>query len=274
MHLSDLAHQKLGSRELVFSHDDAILYALAVGASAEDLDLIFERELRVLPTYACALGLWAVEAAGGLGAYDRTKSLHVGQSLSMKRPLRPGPVAMQGRVASVHDKGRLTVVEIEVSSDFFDAGYTIFLPGVGGWGGEPPPPTDRPPPLEPTWACSTPISATAAALYRLTGDKHPVHIEHQVARAMGLDGVILHGLATMGISARCASAAVGAHPADLVAADVRLSNPVYPGCELSIAAEPAGRNVRVEAGVDDAVVLSGSFEYSGHTGDDVGESST
>ena len=42
----------------------AILYAIAVGAGPDELDLVYEKRLRVLPTLACALGLWAVEAAG------------------------------------------------------------------------------------------------------------------------------------------------------------------------------------------------------------------
>ncbi len=262
MHLTELAEHDLGHREISFSADDAILYALAVGAGATELELVYERDLRVLPTYACALGLWAVEAAGELGAYDRTKSLHVGQALQMKAPLRPGPVAMRGRVGAVYDKERMTIVEIEVGSEAFDAGYTIFLPGIGGWGGEPPPASERPAPLEPTWEASAPVPPNAAALYRLTGDKHPVHIETEVAETMGLDGIILHGLATMGMSARCAAGAVGAHPADLVSAEIRLSNPVYPGCDLVVAAEVDGMNVRCQSSVDGAAVLSGSFGYA------------
>ena len=46
------------------------------------------------------------------------------------------------------------------------------------------------------------IGPDAATLYRLTGDKHPVHIDPSVAAAMGLEGPILHGLATMGTTAR------------------------------------------------------------------------
>ncbi|MCP3937396.1 MAG: enoyl-CoA hydratase [Actinomycetia bacterium] len=262
MQLADLADHDLGTHEVMFTADDAILYALAVGAGPADLDLIHEQELRVLPTYGCALGLWAVEAAGELGAYDRTRSLHVGQTLRVNKALSPGRVTMNGRVGQVFDKERLTIVEILVSSECFDAGYTILLPGVGGWGGEPPAPSERAAPLEPTWTTSVPVGATAAALYRLTGDKHPVHIEDAVARSMGLDGVILHGLATMGMAARCAAGAVAAHPCDLASADIRLANPVYPGCELDVAVEPDGASTRCEASVDGVVALGGTLNYS------------
>ena len=261
MQLKDLAGFDLGERRVDFSADDAILYALAVGASASQLDLVYEQNLRVLPTYGCALGLWAVEAAGELGAYDRTRSLHVGQSLTVHEPLRPEPFETHARIRSVFDKGRLTIVEIEVASASFEAGYTILLPGIGGWGGEAPPPSEQPAPLVPTWTGTVGIGPDATALYRLTGDKHPVHIDPSVAAAMGLHGPILHGLATMGTTARAVAAAVGAHPADLSAARVRFSNPVYPGCELRIAAETEGNKARAEASVEDATVMSGTFQF-------------
>ena len=263
MELSDLAGHDLGTRVVDFSDDDAILYALAVGASSAQLDLVYERDLRVLPTYGCALGLWAVEAAGELGAYDRTKSLHVGQSLKMHERLRPCATTMSGRVGAVYDKQRLTIVEIEVASSVFEAGYTIFLPGVGGWGGEPPPPSEPPPPLLPTWTAEVPVGPDAATLYRLTGDKHPVHIDASVAAEMGLDGPILHGLATMGMTARAVAAAVSAHPADLSEADVRFSRPVYPGGVLRVDAEidPDGSTVRAETSAEGVVAMSGTFTF-------------
>ena len=261
MQLKDLAGCGLGRRVVDFSADDAILYALAVGASASQLDLVYEQNLRVLPTYGCALGLWAVEAAGALGAYDRTKSLHVGQRLTVHGPLKPEPFETHGRIRSVFDKDRLTIVEIDVAAPGFEAAYTILLPGVGGWGGDPPPPSERPEPLVPNWAGTVDVGPDAATLYRLTGDKHPVHIDPSAATAMGLDRPILHGLATMGMTARAVAAAVGAHPADLSAAQVRFSNPVYPGCELQIAADAEGDDARVEASVEDAAVLSGTFSF-------------
>ena len=261
MHLKDLAGCDLGTRRVGFSADDAILYALAVGASASQLDLVYEQDLRVLPTYGCALGLWAVEAAGDLGAYDRTRSLHVGQSLTVREPLRPGTIEMHGFVRSAFDKGRLTIIEIEVSAPSFEAGYTILLPGIGGWGGEPPGPSQPHAPFVPTWTGTVDVGPDAAALYRLTGDKHPVHIDPSVASIMGLDGPILHGLATMGITARAVAAAVGAHPADLSAAHVRFSNPVYPGHQLRITSAAEGNTARAGASVEDATVMSGTFTF-------------
>ena len=261
MKLKDLAGYDLGTRTVDFSADDAILYALAVGASTSQLDLVYERYLRVLPTYACALGLWAVEAAGNLDAYDPTRSLHVGQTLNVHEPLQPRPTPMSGHLRSVHDKLKLTIIEIDVVASSFHAGYTILLPGVGGWGGDPPAPTGPSPRPVPTWTGTAHVMPEAALLYRLTGDKHPVHVDPSVAAAMGLDRPILHGLATMGITARVAAGAVNAHPADLSAATVRFSKPVYPGCRLRIDAETHQTTARVEASVDGTIAMSGTFTY-------------
>ena len=261
MRLEDLAGYDLGTRRVDFSADDAILYALAVGASTSQLDLVYEQGLRVLPTYGCALGLWTVQAAGELGAYDRTRSLHVGQSLAVHEPLRPGPVQASGRVRAVYDKVRLTIVEIEVAASSFEAGYTILLPGVGGWGGDPPPPTPPASALAPTWTATVHVGPDAAALYRLTGDKHPVHIDPAAAAEMGLDRPILHGLATMGMTAVAAAAAAGAHPADLSAATARFSSPVYPGSRLRIDAETADGIAHTETSADGILAMSGTFSF-------------
>ena len=261
MHLSELTGFDLGTRRVDFSADDAILYALAVGAPPSHLDLVYEQDLRVLPAYGCALGLWAVHAAGELGAYDRTRSLHVGQSLAVYQPLRPGPIRTHGCVRSVFDKGRFTIIEIEVMSPSFRAVYTILLPGIGGWGGDPPARDERRAPLVPDWTGTVDVGPDAAVLYRLTGDKHPVHIDPVVAAGMGLNRPILHGLATMGMTARAVAAAVGAHPASLSAAQVRFSKPVYPGCEMHIAAETERNVARAEASVDATAVMSGTFTF-------------
>ncbi len=264
MELSQLAGHDLGTHQHTITEDDAILYALAVGAGADELDLVYERQLRVLPTMACAIGLWAVEQAGDLGAYDRTRSLHVGQRLRCSKPLTPGTVSMHGRVGGVYDKGRVTIVEIDVEAENFDAGYTIFLPGVGDWGGPPPPTPPSKDDADLTWQSTVSVSPTAAALYRLTGDKHPVHIDSATAEAMGLDGPILHGLATLGMAAYAAAHATGAHPAELLMADVRLSAPVYPGSKLVVSGsspsvDDPGLQIQVDAG--EAVALTGSLAF-------------
>lgn len=237
--LTDLAGTDLGERAIGYDERDAVLYALAVGAPADRLDLVYERDLRTLPTLGTGLGLWAVEAAGDLGLYDRTRSLHVGQHLEVKQPFpREASLTSRGRVSAVWDKGRATVVEVEVECELFLAGYTIFIPGLGGWGGERGPSSGPSSEFEPAWSVERETRPDAAALYRLTGDRHPVHIDPEVAAAGGFDRPILHGLATLGMAALEVAAAADAHPAELRTLDARFALPVLPGQRLRfIAAE-------------------------------------
>jgi acyl dehydratase len=257
--LSDLSGVDLGEHMVGYTTRDAILYALAVGAPADRRDLVYERDLRVLPTYACALGLWAVEKAGDLGAYDRKKSLHASQSLVMHRPMpREGRIVTRGRVAAVWDKGKASIVDIEVTSDVFTATYAIFLPGLGGWGGPAAPSTAAETAVSGEVRRSTyPTSRELAALYRLTGDLHPIHIDPEVAGANGFARPILHGLCTLGIAAREIAAAAGAHPADLRMIEARLSAPVLPGDTIDIAARGTSDGLAFEATVENRAVLKG-----------------
>ncbi len=83
MELTKLAGYKLGKRIVRYEERDAILYALAVGATGSETDLVYERDLRVLPTYACALGLWTVEAAGELKGDCDAKSNNGNSEISI-----------------------------------------------------------------------------------------------------------------------------------------------------------------------------------------------
>lgn len=256
--LDELAGTDLGEHSVTYDDTAVILYALSVGASPDGLDLVYERDLRTLPTYACALGLWAVEATGRLGSYDPKLSLHASQRLVVHKPLpTSGTIMMTGRVANVFDKGKASIVEIEAASEFFTATYNIFLPGLGGWGGErgaSSPKAERPAPTNSTEFQTTP---NLAALYRLTGDRHPVHIDPSVAAANGFDRPILHGLCTLGIAAREIAEHVGAHPADLQELEVRLSAPVLPGQKLGVTSASHDGMVYFDGTAEEAGVLSG-----------------
>lgn len=256
--VADLAGTELGSHTSSYDDTAAILYALAVGASSTELDLVYERDLRALPTYACALGLWAVEAAGRLGAYDPTRSLHASQRLVVHGPLpAAGSIEMTARVANVYDKGKAALVEIEVTSSVFSATYNIFLPGLGGFGGERGASAGAAEPVELVHETEFETDRDLAALYRLTGDRHPVHVDPAVAEANGFPRPILHGLCTLGIAARIVAGQVGAHPTDLAELEVRLAAPVLPGDTLVVASGERDGLVSFEARVGETIVLSG-----------------
>src|SRR5690606_22071264 len=126
--LAELAGYDLGRRTVSYTDSDAILYALCVGAKASELELVYERDLKVLPTFGLGLGLWAVEKAGNLGVYDRLGSLHAAQRLTVHEAFAPsGTLDMQAHVANVWDKGKAAMVDIVVECAQFTAVYSIFL---------------------------------------------------------------------------------------------------------------------------------------------------
>lgn len=259
MNIAQLAGTDLGATTRTYAARDAILYALAVGAPHDDLTLTYERDLRVLPAFATTLGLWAVEAAGALGVYDPTTSLHVTQRLEMLAPLPPtAEVPMRGMITQVWDRGSAAMVDIEVEAEWFKLSYGIYLKGLGGFGGNEPPR-----PRESDRSNAVPVTTTyatrpeQAALYRLTGDLHPVHIDPDVAGANGFSRPILHGLCTFGIAVREASNATGRHPTEIRTAEARFAAPVLPGEEITTSTTPTVHGAEFVASVGDTRVIKG-----------------
>lgn len=263
--MTELVGHSLGSRTVTYLDRDVMLYALAVGAHATELELVYERDLTVLPTFALPLGLWAVEAAGELGAYDRARSLHVGQELSVLRTMpTSGSLAMDGTISNVWDKGSAALVEIVVTSDYFTTTYLIFVPGAGGFGG------DRGPSAAnavfdatPSWTTEIATTPDQAALYRLTGDHHPVHIDPERARAAGFERPILHGLCTLGAVVLGAARVQDRSALDVSGLTARFSAPVLPGDTINVAGWSSAQETTYVASVDGiGTVLSGSIRLS------------
>jgi acyl dehydratase len=74
-----------------------------------------------------------------------------------------------------------------------------------------------------------------AALYRLSGDYNPLHIDGATARKAGFERPILHGLCTLGIAARSLLERYGASdPARFRAIKLRWASPVLPGQTLIV----------------------------------------
>lgn len=225
---------------------DVILYALGVGAGlAEEIDetaFLFERRLQALPTMALVLGtpgFWAMDPQSGL---DWLNILHGEQRLKLHRPLDPdGTLIGDTVVTDIADKGPGKAAMLRATKRLTSPGGTLvaeatetwFIRGAGGFGG----PRDLPgdslpgiPDRAPDYDITLPTSRAQAAIYRLSGDRNPLHIDPAVARSTGLDRPILHGLATMGLAARalihtcCAGDA-----ARLREIGLRFTAPVYPG---------------------------------------------
>lgn len=257
------AGHDLGRRVVAYDERDAILYALAVGARATDLDLVFEDRLRVLPTFALTLAQWAPDALGELGAFDPRTALHGSQDLVVHAPLpRRGEVELSASVAEVWDKGKAAVFEVCVVSEYFRATWSLFAPGRGGFGGERGPSS----PAVPDSVHSEIEVRTfpeQAALYRLCGDRHHIHIDPEAAKRIGQPRPILHGLCTLGTTALRLADAAGVHPAELTALSGRFDGPVVPGDVLALRLWPGEAELRYQVSKSGEPVISGGWARFG-----------
>lgn len=238
MSAADWAGRTLGERSVGYDETDAILYALAVGAQADDLDLVFEDRLRVLPTFGLTLAQWAPDVLAAGGAFDN-RAVHGSQTLEVHRPLpRSGELQLSARVGSVWDKSAAAVFEVIVECTEFTATWSLFAPGFGGFGG------DRGParPASEERAAGTLATVqtfpTQAALYRLTGDRHHIHIDPAASARIGQPTPILQGLCTLAATTLVLAEQQEAHPADLTRLQGRFSGPVVPGDALELESWP------------------------------------
>lgn len=219
-----------------------LLYACGVGAQpATELDFLYEgRGPRVLPTYAVIPGSHALGALLASGIQiDPMMVLHGEQSIVLHRTVPPEAKAqVKGRISEVWDKGTAAVVGCEgiVEDDdgpMFTVKATLFVRGAGGFGGERGPSSEKrhePPERDPDLVVEQPTRPEQAAVYRLSGDRNPLHIDPGFATAAGFDAPFLHGLCTYGFVGRAVLHGMcGGDPGRFRSFEARFRDRVYPG---------------------------------------------
>ena len=255
-HTSEPARHSYGWR-------DCVLYALGVGATIEELDFLDDaRGPKVLPTFAVVPSFAAMGGiVGRLGA-NPMMIVHGEQAIRLHRAIPPnGTFVTVAEVKGIYDKGKgaLAVVEARTADErgepVFDNTFSIFVRGAGGFGGDRGPEAvvvEPPAGAAPDFAITEATTPEQAALYRLSGDYNPLHINPQLAKMAGFDRPILHGLCTYGFAGRAVvKAACGGDPARLRAFAARFSAPVFPGDTLTTEGWklPDGRYaIRVQSG--------------------------
>lgn len=226
-----------------YDNSRTILYALGVGAGAEeaDLDLVYEKYLKALPTIATVLAgdpLWLLEREVGV---TMTHVLHGEQGLQIHKPLpAAGTIRARTFIDGLFDKGEKGAVLLmrrELRDDASDellatTRSSTFMRADGGFGG----PTDgQPAPYPvpdraPDETVSLATRVDQATIYRMSGDYNPLHIDPEVAQSAGFPRPILHGLCSYGVAGRAVvSALCDGDPHRLSRLDVRFSSPVFPG---------------------------------------------
>jgi acyl dehydratase len=231
-----------------WSSKDALLYALGVGAGLDELAFTTENTKdtpqRVLPTFAVILG------GGGIpfdkiGTFNPALMLHGGQKIELFGEIPPdGEIESTGQVGAILDKGDKGAsvelvsesVNVATGKPLLRTTMTAFFRGEGNFGGNRGAPTIfELPKRKPDHELCYATRADQALLYRLSGDRNPLHSDPSFAKLGGFERPILHGLCTYGFTGRALLHTLcGSDPARFQSMGGRFSKPVMPGDELTV----------------------------------------
>jgi acyl dehydratase len=234
--------------DLPFSYSDteSILYALSVGLGRhplgpKELPYVYEHDaqLRTVPTLASVLVPDMFPPDLG---WDFSQVVHSEQRLRLYRPMpAAADILINKRVSGAFDwgprKGAVILFEAEgrLASDdtvLFTMGSTVMARGDGGFGGPmgKGPKPHRAPRREPDLSCDFETRKDQALLFRLTGDRNPLHVDPALAAKAGFEAPILHGMCTYGIACHAILKTICDYDYTLIAGfEARFSAPVLPG---------------------------------------------
>jgi len=260
--------KKTEPRIFEYTWKDVVLYALGVGATAEELSLVYESApggLKVLPSFCVVPAMRAFPNCGD--DIEWSLMLHGEQIIRLFRPIPPqGKLIQTGEITDIFDKGKGAVYHAKITGEtedghhLYDAHWAIFYLGAGGFGGDPGPKAEAilpPAGAVPDFSFSCKVAENQAALYRLSGDLNPLHLDPAAAKRGGFDRPILHGLCTYGIAVR--SLVNGPLAGDvnrLKEFKARFSSSVYPGDTLTTEGWKTDGGYIIQARTENAVVLN------------------
>ena len=273
----------LPDRSFSWTASDVLLYHLALGAGSRPGDQTDPRALRytlddqhlaVLPSFGVVAPTFHDTDPPGLDLpgcdLNLAQVLHGSQEIVLHRPLPTAASAtVRTRISEVWDKGKAAVIvqQGEATADdgtpLFTTRSSIFVRGEGGWGGDRGPSTrvelpDRAPDADTGYA----TAPNQALLYRLCGDRNPLHADPGFAAAAGFPAPILHGLCSYGIVLRTVvDALLDGDVTRVGGFSARFAGVVFPGETVRVRAWDEGDRVLVSATVaggerDDAPVLA------------------
>jgi acyl dehydratase len=246
-----------------WDRDRIILYHLGLGAGvpatdANELAYTFEKNLKVLPTWGV---IPAFASLGRLGAvpglqFNPALLLHGEQDLEVLKPIPvDGSVTTSGRVAAIYDKGKAALVVLETTSKdasgepLFVNRFSLFLRGEGGFGGDSGPKAgNEAPQRAPDQVVESATLPQQALLYRLSGDKNPLHADPDFAKMAGFDRPILHGLCSYGVVCRAVvDSALGGDTSKVGRYEARFAGVVFPGETIVTSVWKDGGRLLIEA---------------------------
>ncbi len=232
---------ELGSTEFSWAESDVLLYQLAIGAT----DLAYTLEgpaLQVLPSFGVVAPTFHMTDPPPLDLpgcdIDLAQVVHGSQSITVSGPIpTSGSATVTTRISDVWDKGKAAVIWQEgvataaSGEELWTTRSSIFVRGEGGWGGDrgtstPVEPPARAADLDTTYA----VLPQQALLYRLCGDRNPLHADPDFAKAAGFPAPILHGLCSYGIVLReLTDGLLGGDASRVAGFGVKFAGVLFPG---------------------------------------------
>ncbi|PRB70411.1 MaoC/PaaZ C-terminal domain-containing protein [Arthrobacter sp. MYb213] len=234
---------------VTWTGDQALLYALSIGVGRPDsTDRIAYTtensagiEQRAFPTFAVVLG-GSSGSLADLGDFRLHQILHGGQSLTLHQELQPaGTATPRHFMSAVYDQGQNAIIElttelVDPAGQLMATSITsMVIRGENGYGPRPPIAlgwVDRQEPADKI--VQSPTSTDQALLYRLNGDKNPLHSDPAMAQKIGFERPILHGLCTYAMAAEALLRSVDQlAEKGLGSISARFAAPVIPGQTLT-----------------------------------------
>ncbi|MEO6122404.1 MAG: MaoC/PaaZ C-terminal domain-containing protein [Ilumatobacteraceae bacterium] len=255
--------------EVSWTSKDTLLYAVSLGCGTSELQYTTENTKdvaqQVLPTFPVVIPGGA-GAMRNIGTFNPAMLVHGSQSVTLHQPLPvEGKATVVGKVTAMYDKVKAGIVAMETTATaedgslLYTTGSSMFIRGEGGFGGDrgPSGPQNVPPEREPDHSVTYVTSPDQALLYRLNGDRNPLHSDPSFAAMGGFDRPILHGLCSYGFTGRALLHVLcGGESANFKHIEGRFASPVIPGEALTINAWVIGDGEAVFAtSVGDRTVI-------------------
>jgi len=242
-----MAH-KFPVNKFSYAEKDVMLYALAVGAGTDPMDdselrFVYENhaDFQTLPTFGVIIpggALLEMTSISGL-KFNPMMLLHGEQYMEVRKPLpTSATLTNHAKVAGVYDKkvGALVSLDVESKNEQGEAilfnKYSLFIRGLGGFGGDkgPATPANNPPNRQPDAVHTQKTTANQALIYRLTGDTNPLHADPSMAAMGNFPRPILHGLCSFGFAVRAVLKNFADNDASrFKSVRVRFAKHVFPG---------------------------------------------
>ncbi|KAK2739563.1 bifunctional hydroxyacyl-CoA dehydrogenase/enoyl-CoA hydratase fox2 [Myotisia sp. PD_48] len=245
-----------------YTDKEVLLYNLSLGAKRTQLPLVYENDenFQALPTFG-VIPWFNSKTPWKTGDivlnFNPMMLLHGEQYLEIRKYPIPtsADLISYPKLIDVVDKGNAALVVIghttkdaKTGEDVFYNESTMFIRQAGGFNGSPKPTAARapgataaynPPKRPADIVVEEKTNEDQAALYRLNGDRNPLHLDPKLSRVGGFKTPILHGLCTLGISGKHIFQKYGAFKN----MKVRFAGVVLPGQTLKVEMWKEGNTV-------------------------------